>query len=194
MSTPQTKTPVKTDTEQLPDLNINQYLRKERDRFLANQWKEQLYVQLIYGKQKQITIDKTDYNNRTISDADELELNKLFSLLNKVEQLNAIKFQEIGTDMKEIDIDKIKQAIDKLETDLNTVENDYFCKCCEVYYSIPRDVALKNKEMLSAYIAGRNYWKDLRVVGNTFHAIKNDTVTPQLLNKICAILTDRHYS
>lgn len=173
---------------------VNSYMEKEKNRFLAQQWKEQLYVQLVCGKQKTITIDKNDYNNRTISDEEELSMNKLFSLLNKIEQLNAIKFEELGKDMKEIDVEKLKQGIDKLEDDLAKVENDYFCKCCLAYFGIPKDVALKNKEMLLPYVAGRNYWRDLRVVGNTFHAIKNDTVTPQLLNKICAILTERHYS
>ena len=186
--------PAQEISSQTTPVDSNPYLDKERNRFLAQQWKEQLYVQLVCGKQKSITIDKTDYNNRAISDADELAMNKLFSLLNKIEQLNAIRFEALGKDMKEIDVDKIKESIDKMEDDLNKIEQDYFCKCCLAYFGIPKQVALDNKEMLSPYIAGRNYWRDLRVVGNTFYAIKNDTVTPQLLNKICAILTERHYS
>lgn len=191
------KSPVKAqvlETENPPSTIVtNPYLEKERSQFQAKQWREQLFAQLIYGKQKDITIGNATYNNKTLSDEDELSLNKHFSLLNKVEQLYAIKLDALGKDMKDIDITKLKEQIDKLETDLNTVENDYFCECARVYYEIPKDVALKNKEMLSAYIAGRNYWKDLRVVGNTFNAIKNDTVTPQILNKIANILTDRHY-
>lgn len=198
MSKEQT-TPVQTegstdnkDKDSLSD--ENPFLRKEQQRFFAKQWLEQLRVQLIYGKQKDISIGQTTYHNKTISDGDEKKINTYWALLQKVTQLYELKFAQMGVDDKIIDIAKLKEQIDELQKNVDDIERDYFCECARAYFEIPRDVALANKELLSPYIAGRNYWKDLRVVGNTYNAIKNDTVTPQLLNKIAAILTDRNYS
>ena len=172
----------------------NPYLEKAQKKFYADQWLEQLRVQLIYGKQKDITIENSTYHNTTISDEDEKKINTFWALLQKVTQLYDIKFAELGVGQKEVDVGKLKEQIENLQKDIDDVERDYFCECARAFYNIPRDVALKNKEMLSPYLAGRNYWKDLRVVGNTYNAIKNDTVTPQLLNKLANILTERHYS
>lgn len=173
----------------------NPYLDKEQKKFYANQWKEQLFLQINCGMQRQIRIGTATYDNKTISDDDEVVLNNYWTLLQKVIQLNEIKIQELATNEKEIDIPKLKEQLDKLNKSVQDVERDYFCECAKRFYEIPKDVALANRELLSPYIAGRNYLRDLRVIGNTYNSIKsNDPVSPAMLKKLVQIITDRHYS
>lgn len=192
---------IKEKIDQIP-VNIpiqppNEYLIKAQKKFAAVEWEQQIYFQLQCAKQPIVTLDGIDYRNTDVTDEQERDMAEKQLIWERFYsswfiQVNRMLLEDIGSEKARQDMAK---KIAELKKPVDEADTEYFATCCIYYYGIPREVALKHKELLLPYIIGRRYLHTKALVGNAFNDIKsgrgttiknvlNDTVNRLNINNL----------
>lgn len=183
--TPTFNPPKENDNDNDNDIVTgNEYLKKEQQKFFANQWISQQNFQIKCGGADKIRIEEKDYSFRGVTKAEENEVRLRAFFYDK---LNIAFNYDIGVlnlkwDSEEKDITKFKEQIQVLKKALDQADADFITYGAKIYFDIPEDITLKHFEEVSPYVIGRKYLNDIRVSGN-----RNDL--PRLIRD----LTERKY-
>ena len=188
--------------ESIPDTpkqEQNEYLIKAQRRFAATEWEQQMYFQFHCAKKSFIELDGQKYYSHTIGDPAEIDISEKQviweSLLNNF-TFNVAKMKIEEKDMLDPKkLDEFKKRIIELKKPVDEADRELFLVCCLHFYGIPRDVALKNKEMLIPFIIGRKYIQQKALAGQSYDDMKNGKATERTssLGTIVDGLTKDHY-
>lgn len=171
--------------EDQPDLVIgNEYLKKEQQKFFANQWVLQQNFQIRCGGADKIKLGDKEYSFKGVTKEQENEV-KLRAFY--FEKLNIafnydIGVLNLGFNVEQKDITKLKDTIKTLKQAMDQADEDFITYGAEIYFGIPKEIALKHFEEVAPYVLGRKYLNDIRVSGN-----RND------LPRLVRDLTERKY-
>jgi hypothetical protein len=172
----------------------NEYLRKEQQKYFANQWVLQQNHYAQCGAVTKIKLDK-DYEARGVSKEQENNIRIKTIIFEKLNLANQFTIGTTNYDPLKGDIEEFKKKMTELQKQVDEAEEDYIVYGAEIYFGIEKKTALEHFEEITPYVMGRKYLNDLRIVGTTFDDIKNGTVPKDRNNlvRFTRDLTDKHY-
>lgn len=155
--------PVEREEEDL--VTGNEYLKKEQQKYFANQWVLQQNYYADCGAVTKITLDK-EYEVKGISREEQTQV-RIKSMI--YEKLNIANTLSIGILNYSVigNVEKFEQQIADLQKAVDKAEEDYITYGAKVYFGIEKDIADKYFETITPYVIGRKYINDIKIFGTS---------------------------